>query len=161
MSLLLLAGVSSLIAQKSSDKMNSNTQQRPSTTGVVKLITLDPGHFHAALVQKTMNSRVSPLVSVYAPAGNDLDQHLARTESYNKRTDNPTQWDEKVYAGSDFLARMLSEKPGNVVVISGNNRAKIQTLRTVCAPDFLSFAISRCVWTAGYERLKEAFKTGR
>ena len=32
----------------------------------VKLITLDPGHFHAALVQKTMYPQVDPNVYVYA-----------------------------------------------------------------------------------------------
>ena len=85
-SLLLVASASSLIAQKSSDKMKSINQQKLATTrGEVKLITLDPGHFHAALVQKTMYPHVSPAVSVYAPPGNDLDQHLKRIESYNTR----------------------------------------------------------------------------
>ena len=31
----------------------------------VKLITLDPGHFHAALVQKSMYPQVDPTVYVY------------------------------------------------------------------------------------------------
>jgi len=35
----------------------------------VKLITLDPGHFHAALVQKIMYSQVDPAVHVYARKG--------------------------------------------------------------------------------------------
>ena len=38
----------------------------------VYLITLDPGHFHAALVQKFMLPRVSPDVRVFAPAGDDV-----------------------------------------------------------------------------------------
>ena len=33
----------------------------------IRLITLDPGHFHAALVQKTMYDGVSRTVYVYAP----------------------------------------------------------------------------------------------
>jgi len=33
----------------------------------VRLITLDPGHFHASLVQKSMYPQVSPEVRVYAP----------------------------------------------------------------------------------------------
>ncbi|GAG07892.1 unnamed protein product, partial [marine sediment metagenome] len=41
----------------------------------VKLITLDPGHFHAALVQKTMYDEVSPTVYVYAPKGPDVEDH--------------------------------------------------------------------------------------
>ena len=42
------------------------------TAGEVKLLTLDPGHFHAALVQKTMYEQVSPVVHVYAPQGSDV-----------------------------------------------------------------------------------------
>jgi hypothetical protein len=37
--------------------------------GEVHLITLDPGHFHAALVQKSMYPQVCPIVHVYAPEG--------------------------------------------------------------------------------------------
>ena len=32
----------------------------------VRLITLDPGHFHAALVQKLMYPQVDPVVYVYS-----------------------------------------------------------------------------------------------
>jgi len=92
--------------------------------GEVKIMTLDPGHFHAALVQKNSYDQVSPEVFVYAPEGNDLKEHLARIDGYNKRAESPTAWTEKVYTGSDYLEKMLSEKPGNVVVISGNNRIK-------------------------------------
>ena len=44
----------------------------------VKLMTVDPGHFHAALVQKTMYPQVSPDVHVYAPEGPDVTQHLGQ-----------------------------------------------------------------------------------
>ena len=50
----------------------------------VKFITLDPGHFHAALVQKTMLAGLNPEVQIYAPAGEDLNQHLQKINSYNK-----------------------------------------------------------------------------
>lgn len=90
----------------------------------IRLITLDPGHFHAALVQKNMYPEVSPEVRVYAPAGADLDFHLQRIQGYNARKDNPTAWDEKVYTGTDYFEKMLTEKVGNVVMIAGNNRIK-------------------------------------
>ncbi|OGV62217.1 MAG: oxidoreductase, partial [Lentisphaerae bacterium RIFOXYA12_FULL_48_11] len=90
----------------------------------VKLMTLDPGHFHASLVQKFMYDQVDPVVYVYAPEGAELQEHLKRIESYNTRAENPTKWQEKVYAGPDFLEKMIKEKPGNVVVISGNNAKK-------------------------------------
>ena len=74
----------------------------------VRLITLDPGHFHAALVQKFMYPEVSPVVRVYAPEGEDLTAHLKRIEDFNQRAENPTYWQEKVYSGTDFL-KMLGQ----------------------------------------------------
>jgi predicted dehydrogenase len=90
----------------------------------VKLITVDPGHFHAALVQKSMYDQISPDVHVYAPQGPDYQQHLNRIKAYNSRPLNPTSWNEIVYTGPDFFEKMIAEKAGNVVVISGNNRKK-------------------------------------
>src|ERR1700694_1917535 len=138
--------------------MKSTNRQKPSAIkGEVKLITLDPGHFHAALVQKTMYPGVSPAVSVYAPPGNDLDQHLKRIESYNRRPENPTHWEERVYSGPDFLQRMLAEKPGNVVVISGNNRAKMDYIDASLRAGLSVFADKpMCLDTAGFEQLKQA-----
>ena len=95
-------------------------------TNTVRLITLDPGHFHAGLVQKFMYPQVSPIVHVYAPAGPDLQEHLKRIEGFNTRADHPTHWEEKVYTGPDFLERMLEEKAGNVVVFAGNNAHKTE-----------------------------------
>jgi len=62
--------------------------------GEVKLVTLDPGHFHAALVQKSMYEQVDPRVHVFAPAGPDVAEHLARIEAYNTREEDPTAWVE-------------------------------------------------------------------
>jgi hypothetical protein len=87
-------------------------------SATVKLITLDPGHFHASLVQKSMYPQVDPKVYVYAKKSADLDQHLARIKSYNTQASNPTHWDEVVYEGDDFLSKMLKEKKGNVVVLA-------------------------------------------
>ena len=90
----------------------------------VKLITLDPGHFHAALVQAAEYPQVDPTVHVYAPDGPDLEQHLKRIDAYNTRADKPTHWQEDVCRGPDFLQRMFDEKKGNLVIISGNNSRK-------------------------------------
>ena len=92
--------------------------------GEVKLLTLDPGHFHAALVQKTMYDQVSPVVHVYAPEGADVHDHLNRIKGFNTREKSPTKWDEKLYTGDDFFEKMIAEKKGNVVVTSGNNSKK-------------------------------------
>src|SRR5690606_10206631 len=92
----------------------------------VRLITLDPGHFHAALVQKSMYPNVDSTVYVYAPEGPDVDLHMQRIEGFNTRAEEPTAWKEVVYKGPDFFEKMIQEKPGNVVVLSGNNRKKTE-----------------------------------
>jgi predicted dehydrogenase len=101
-------------------KMNQTTHQ------TIRLMTLDPGHFHAALVQKKMYDQVSPEVHVYAPEGDDVKLHLKRIEGFNTRAEDPTSWKEIVYTGKDFFDKMIQEKPGNVVVISGNNQKKAE-----------------------------------
>src|SRR5439155_24442601 len=87
----------------------------------IRFITLNPGHFHAALVQKEMYEQVDPRVHVYAPLGPDLVAHLGRIASFNGRSRQPTQWQLEVHAGADFLARFAKEKPGNAVVLAGCN----------------------------------------
>jgi predicted dehydrogenase len=95
----------------------------------VRLITLDPGHFHAALVQKEMYPKISERVHVFAPMGMDLVEHLARVARFNERAVEPTAWEEEVHASADFLDRMLADPPGNVVVLSGRNRVKIDYIQ--------------------------------
>jgi predicted dehydrogenase len=94
----------------------------------VRLMTLNPGHFHAALVQKEMYLDVDPRVDIYAPLGPDLSQHLNRLAGFNARGANPTDWRAEVHTGPDWLERALKEKPGNVVVLAGFNRDKIHAL---------------------------------
>jgi hypothetical protein len=57
-----------------------------------ELIVLDPGHFHASLVQKQMYPGVSKRVSVYAPLGPDLLDYVQRIAGLNARQDHPTWW---------------------------------------------------------------------
>jgi predicted dehydrogenase len=97
----------------------------------VQLITLDPGHFHAALVQKFMLPGVVPDVLVFGPEGEDVALHMKRIEGFNGRPENPTQWKTTVYQGADYFERLLEAgsagvKAGRVpvVVISGNNARK-------------------------------------
>ncbi len=98
---------------------------------LVQLVTLEPGHVHAALVQKFALPGVSPVVRVFAPQGDDLDQHLRRIESFNSRAEDPTRWVEQVYTGADYVDKALGafdspprlEHP-TVLVLSGNNARK-------------------------------------
>lgn len=95
----------------------------------VRLITLNPGHFHAALIQKEMYPEVSPRVAVYAPLGADLIEHLNRIARFNARNESPTSWELDIHTGADSVDRMLRDKPGDVVVMSGRNREKIDAIR--------------------------------
>jgi predicted dehydrogenase len=99
-------------------------QERARPMPDVRLMTLDPGHFHAGLVQKEMYPGVAERVDVYAPLGPDLTEHLNRIAAFNRRGERPTTWALEIHTGPDSLARMLRERPGNVVVLSGRNRGK-------------------------------------
>jgi predicted dehydrogenase len=94
----------------------------------IRFITLNPGHFHAALVQKEMYDQVAPQVHVYAPLGSDLTAHLGRIAGFNTRSQQPTRWELEVHTGPDYLARFAKEKPGNVVVLAGRNASKIDAI---------------------------------
>ncbi len=125
----------------------------------IRWITLDPGHFHAALVQKTMYPEINLDVHVYAPKSADLDLHLSRIESYNKRTDNPTQWKTTVYDEDDFYQRFLEEKQGSVVVLSGNNKKKTKYILEAIENGFHVFADKPMVIHPNeFKNLEKAFQ---
>ena len=128
--------------------------------GEVKIMTLDPGHFHAALVQKTMYEQVDSTVYVYAPEGDDLNEHLKRIETYNTRAENPTSWVEKVYKGSDFFEKMIAEKPGNVMVVAGNNSKKTEYIKTAIDAGINVFSDKpMAINSEDFILLEQAFKT--
>lgn len=95
---------------------------RQATT--VTFMVADPGHFHAALVLKTMYAGVSPKVFVYAPGGPELADFRNRVDGYRARTPDPVSWDLREYRGEGFFERLIREKPGNVLILAGNNRNK-------------------------------------
>lgn len=140
-------------------------ERRPAFTGganEIRLITLDPGHFHAALVQKVMYDQVSPIVHVFAPDGPDVDDHLKRIDGFNSRQENPTTWEERVYRGGDYLEKMLAQKPGNVVVLSGNNSRKPHYIKA-CVEAGLHVLADKpmCVDSAGRAVLEDAFRIAK
>jgi predicted dehydrogenase len=125
---MLVAGVHQLRAQ---------TAPRPAAgKPAVRLMTLDPGHFHAALIHRDAYPQVAPRVDVYAPLGPDLLDHLKRVSRFNLRAEQPTDWRLEVHSGPDFFERMKKERPGNVVVISGRNRGKIDYIQGSIAAGF-------------------------
>ena len=128
----------------------------------MKLTILDPGHFHAALVQKTMYPDVDGTVHVYAPAGPDLDDYLRKIESYNARTQDPTRWRVLTHTGADFLERFAADRRGDVVVIAGNNRRKTEYLARAVAAGIHTLADKpMAIDAAGFEALGRAFSVAR
>ncbi|MBM4068406.1 MAG: oxidoreductase [Planctomycetes bacterium] len=101
--------------------------------GEISFLTLDPGHFHAALVQKEMYPEVSPRSRVFAPLGPDLLAHLERIAGFNRRTDRPTTWELDIHAGVDFARHAFSQPPGSVVILAGFNARKIDYIRQAVA----------------------------
>jgi len=124
----------------------------------VKLTVLAPGHFHAALLQKSMYANVDPTVHVYAEDGPELADYLAKIESYNTRPEAPTAWRMQVHAGPDFLDRFSADKAGDVVVIAGNNRRKTEFIaRAVAAGMNVLADKPMAIATHGFEALRRAF----
>ena len=162
---LTVAAAVILTACSGGGQKSESENSKPMFTGAkgeVKLMTLDPGHFHAALVQKTMYDMVSPEVHIYAPEGPELNAHLRLIESYNNRADNPTSWETKIYTGPDYMEKMIQEKPGNVVVLAGNNAKKIDYILSSVEAGLHVLADKPMVITPeDFPRLEEAFEVAR
>jgi predicted dehydrogenase len=94
----------------------------------MRLIIADPGHFHAALLQKEMYPSLDRRVSVYAPLGRDAIDYLGRIALFNSRTENPTHWELDVHFSAEPMGELLRDKPGDIVVFAGRNRGKIDRI---------------------------------
>lgn len=138
---------------------NGNKGNFSGAEGEVKIMTLDPGHFHAALVQKNRVPQVDPTVHIFAPEGSDLELHIERIRSFNSREESPTGWKTEIHTGSDFLQRMLEEQPGNVMVTAGNNRKKTEYIKR-CANAGINVLSDKpmAINKQGWELLVSAFK---
>ena len=144
-----------------------SSEKNETTSAAMRLITLDPGHFHAALVQKSMYDGVDSTVHVYAPDGPDLGLYLDKIETYNTRPDDPTRWKEDVYKGPDYLEKMLAGKRADgagqdIVVMAGNNRLKTDYIKKTVEAGFNVLADKPMVISAAkFDELKEAFATAK
>ena len=158
----LIFTMTALLTATSCSVKKEDTKSFSGVPGEVKLITLDPGHFHAALVQKNSYPQVADEVYVYAPVGDDVKEHLAKVEAYNNRQDSPTRWEEVVYTGADFLEKMIAEKKGNVMVTAGNNGKKTDYIkRTLSAGIHVLADKPMAINPANFEVLKECFDIAR
>ena len=126
--------------------------------GKFKLMILNPGHYHAALVQKSMYDQIAPIAYVYAPDGPEVQEYLRRIESFNTRPENPTIWQEEVYTGDDYLEKMLAEKAGDIVVMSGNNQKKTEYIKSAVDAGLNVFSDKpMCIDAEGFRLLEQAF----
>ncbi len=125
----------------------------------VTLMTIAPGHFHAALIQKNMYPQLNPTVYVYAPEGPEVKNHLELINRYNTRDDDPTHWHTVKYIGDDYLTRALEEKKGNVVMLAGNNRNKTQYIKSAIDAGLHVYSDKpMCINAEGFELLTAAFE---
>lgn len=128
----------------------------------VKLMTLDPGHFHAALVHKTMYPQVDSTIYLFAPEGPEVQDFLAKIESYNTREESPTDWGTRNYLGQDYLEKMVTEKPGNVMIVAGKNSKKIDYILEAVRAGLNVYADKPLVITSeGFKKLKDAFQIAK
>lgn len=131
----------------------------PEADEKVKIMTLNPGHFHAALVHKYDYPEVDNQVHIYAPEGEDLQNHLNLMEGFNTREDDPTDWELEVYTGDDYMERMLEEQPGNVMVVAGDNNRKIDYIDQAIDNGINVFADKPMVINPeGFEILEQAME---
>jgi len=93
------------------------------------LLFLDPGHFHAALTLRVPHPAIGDEIFVYAPDGVELRDFLALVERFNRRSEQPTRWRPTVLTSGEPLARLVTERRGDVVVLAGRNGGKARAIR--------------------------------
>jgi len=137
-------------------KKNSNRIEKAKA---IQMIQLDPTHSHAAAAQNDRLDFLDSTVFVYTPDKNAIEPYLNQIKSMNSRAQDPTNWNEELYAGPDYLEKMVTDKKGNVVVLSGNNRLKIDYIESSIKAGMNVFADKPIVINkAGFERLKKTYE---
>ena len=131
-------------------------------TSKVKLMTLDPGHFHVALIQKTSYDEIDAVVDVYAPDGPEVRDFLNKIDGYNSREDNPTNWTIRTHLSESFLDDMIDQKPGNVMVVSGKNSKKIDYILAAVNAGLNVYADKPLVINEeGFKKLEKVFEIAK
>ncbi|MGB6150987.1 MAG: putative oxidoreductase C-terminal domain-containing protein [Pricia sp.] len=148
-----------LFCMSCGEERESKKMTDKNTSNKVKLMTLDPGHFHAALVHKKMYPQVDSTIYVFAPEGPEVNDFLDKIEQYNTRGESPAAWNIETYFGADFAEKMISEKPGTVMVVAGKNSKKIDYVLEAVKAGLNVYADKPLVINPeGFEKLKEAFR---
>jgi len=133
--------------------------QAPQPPSEITIMSLDPGHFHAGLIHKSMYPQVDSTVYVFAPEGAELKDYMSRLAGYNTRESDPTAWNLKVSTGDDYLEKMISTKPGNVMMVAGKNDRKIDYITAAISNGINVYADKPLVINKeGFQKLKKAFE---
>jgi len=127
--------------------------------GDIRIIQLDPTHGHAAAAQSDQIDRIDTNVYVYAPVKEDVTPYFQQINALNTRKIHPTRWHEVSYFGKDYLEKMAAEKKGNVVVLAGNNRLKIDYIeQSVNAGMNVLSDKPMVINQAGFRRLEKVYQ---
>ncbi|WP_446051194.1 putative oxidoreductase C-terminal domain-containing protein [Zobellia laminariae] len=141
------------------EKKTDNKMVDKKTSDNVKMMTLDPGHFHAALVQKKMYPQVDSTIYLFAPDGPEVQDFLNKINSYNSREEAPTAWKVEKYLGDDYLEKMIADKPGNVMIVAGKNSKKIDYVLEAVKAGLNVYADKPLVINPeGFKKLQQAFE---
>jgi predicted dehydrogenase len=155
--LILVILISTIYACSPSEMKNSTDQ--PLSDSLIRIMTLDPGHFHAGLIHKSKYPSVDSVIHVFAPEGEELKDYLNRIAGYNSRQESPTSWSLEVYTGADYLQKMVSQKPGNVMVVAGKNDRKIDYIRQAISNGIHVYADKPLVINgSGFQELVKIFE---
>lgn len=134
--------------------MNYSCKSKEGSTS--KLIVIDPQHFHAALVQKVANPLIDENVHLFSPSESKTAGYRSLIQQYNSRQENPTHWVIKEYYGADFLTKAFEKDNGDIVVLAGDNKEKINYIAQSVAQVKNVFADKPLVIDIqGYQKLKE------
>jgi predicted dehydrogenase len=106
----------------------------------LRVLVLDPGHFHAALSLRESHPSLADDVHVYARPGPGLTAFRAMIESFNTRPVRPTRWRLHCHESPDPLAALLAERPGDLVILAGKNDRKMAAIERLNAAGLMIFA---------------------
>ena len=92
----------------------------------LRIVVVDPVHFHAAQLHTKPMQGFARDAFVYAPVGKELSGYFNFVGNLKARSPKPDHWRFRIYSGDDFFERMLQERPGEVVVLSGRNWKNVE-----------------------------------
>lgn len=126
------------------------------------MVVVNPVHYHAALVQKSLLPGVSDTVDVYAPEGEELTSYLNTIRSFNERADNPTRWVEKVHKCTDCIDSLREAREGDFVTLACPNMIKANYILSSVKKGYNVLADKPLAITSeGYETLMEAYEIAK